>query len=225
MDHGGREVARELDRRAELGLARQGAAVEERVRPEIGAVQRVAAPAERGILAGAPCVAVDACHALEAGGIAGGCARTIDHGTVARDPPRFGGSGTSARVFCGLAGHRQAPEPGDGPAGAFARTARAHGLGLGRLAFDLRLQPGLRVERPGHRLGALGDVAGKLARLQAKRLDDGAFHFIDLTGEIPDDPRCLTAIVVGAVAGMGVHFSRHRDRARHQHGQCDRAKP
>ena len=181
--HGGGEIAREFDRGAQLSLVCEGAPVEQAARPEVGVVQGVIAPAETGLLAGAGAVAIDAGDGLEAGGVPGGGAGTVDDGAVAGNAPGLGSGGAGMGILGGGPRGGEAGQAGDRPAGALARPARPHGLGLGGLAGDLRLQLRLRVERPGHGLGALGRVAGELAGLKPQRLDDAGLHDVDLAGQ------------------------------------------
>ena len=85
VDHGDGEIARQLDRRTQFRFVREGAPVEQITGFEIGGVERIAAPAERGILPGPRAVAIGTRQALEAGRVAGGSARIGNGGAVARD--------------------------------------------------------------------------------------------------------------------------------------------
>ena len=108
VDHGDGEIARQLDRRAQFRFVREGAPVEQVAGFEIGGVERISAPAERGILTGPRVVAIGARQALEAGRVAGGSASIGHGGAVARNTSRLRSCRTRIGAFGRFAVPRQA---------------------------------------------------------------------------------------------------------------------
>ena len=99
VDHGDGEIARQLDRRTQFRFVREGAPVEQITGLQVGGVERISAPAERGILPGARTVAIGTRQALEAGRVAGGSAGIGHGGTVARDTSRLRSCRTRIGAF------------------------------------------------------------------------------------------------------------------------------
>ena len=153
VHHGRREIARQLDRRAQFRFVREGVPVEQVPGFEIGGVEFIPAPAERGIFPGPRAVAIGTRQALEAGRVAGGSAGIGDSGTVARDTSRLRSCRTRIGAFGRLPCRRKPGQAGDRGAAAVRGPAGAHRPGFLDLAGDLRLKLGLGVERAGHRLG------------------------------------------------------------------------
>ena len=145
-------------------------------------MERIPAPAERGILPGPRAVAIGTRQALEAGRVAGGSTRIGNGGAVTRDTSRLCVGGSPIGAFRRLPCRSHSGEPGDRGAAAVRGPAGAHGPGFLDLAGDLRLKLGLSVQCAGHRLGALRRITRELACLEAKCFDDGGFHDVDFSG-------------------------------------------
>ena len=190
-------------------------------------MERIAAPAERGILPGARAVAIGTRQALEAGRVAGGGAGIGHGGAVARDTPRLSVRGSPIGAFGRLPCRGKPGQAGDRGAAAVCRPAGAHGPGFLDLAGDLRLKLGLSIERAGHRLGALRRITRELAGLQAQSLDDGGFHDVDFAGETSEHAARLGPVVVGRIARRMGAGGRNRQRCGQRrgkdHGMEDRA--